>query len=237
MKLDPRHLEMLFAIVDRGGLTEGADMLGKSQPSLSRSLAMLEQRVGAALFEPGKRPLQPTELGQALAMEGRKVYLAGHESRAVLERFRQGRSGAVRMAGTPVFLDGVISNMVAGFQSQNPDVRIDQSYGYLADLLPKLEDGTLDLAIMVQTHLNVYPISTTTPTRFQGLWSYCLLHFNMDTIGVYTLVVSVLLVSVMKHPKKRYHFNNRIKRFTKKKISSYEFIYQFFHKNWIILSI
>lgn len=148
MKLDPRHLEMLFAIVDRGGLTEGAEMLGKSQPSVSRSLAMLERRVGAPLFEPGKRPLQPTELGQALANEGRKVFLAGRESSALLARFQQGKSGAVRVAGTPVFLDGVISNMIAGFQMQHPEVRIDQTYGYAADLLPKLEDGSLDLAIM-----------------------------------------------------------------------------------------
>ena len=80
MKLDPRHLEMLFAIVDKGGLTEGAALLGKSQPSLSRSLAMLEERVGAPLFEPDRRPLRPTELGQALAEEGRKVFVAGTTS-------------------------------------------------------------------------------------------------------------------------------------------------------------
>lgn len=148
MKIDPRHLEMLFSIVERGGLTEGAEAIGKSQPSVSRSLAMLEDRVGAPLFVPGKRPLQPTELGLALAAEGRKVFEAGRDSSAVLRRFAQGRTGAVRMAGTPVFLDGVISGMIAAFQQEHPDVRIDQSYGYATDLLPKLEDGQLDLALL-----------------------------------------------------------------------------------------
>ncbi|MBQ4823798.1 LysR family transcriptional regulator [Leisingera sp. HS039] len=148
MKLDPRHLELLFAIVDRGGLTEGAELLGKSQPSLSRSLAMLEERVGAPLFEPGRRPLQPTELGLALAEEGRKVFLAVRGSGAVLEQFQRGKSGAVRVAGTPVFLDGVISPMIAEFQMGYPGVRIDQSYGYPGDLMPKLKEGTLDLAVL-----------------------------------------------------------------------------------------
>ncbi len=148
MKLDPRHLELLFAIVERGGVTGGAELLGKSQPSVSRSLSMLEQRVGSPLFEPGKRPLRPTELGLALAAEGRKVFAAGRDCSAVLDRFRQGKSGAVRVAGTPVFLDGVISVMIAAFQEQYPSVRIDQTYGYPPDLVPKLEEGIIDLAIM-----------------------------------------------------------------------------------------
>ncbi|MEM6422898.1 MAG: LysR family transcriptional regulator, partial [Pseudomonadota bacterium] len=45
MRIDPSHLEMLYAIVERGGLTEGAELLGKSQPSVSRSLSMLEERL------------------------------------------------------------------------------------------------------------------------------------------------------------------------------------------------
>lgn len=148
MKLDPRHLEMLFAIVEKGGLTEGAALLGKSQPSLSRSLSMLEERVGGALFEPDRRPLRPTELGQALAAEGRKVFYAGQASSDIVTRYLGGKTGAVRVGGTPFFLDGVISGMIAAFHFKHPDVRIDQIYGYANDLLPRLEDGTLDLAIL-----------------------------------------------------------------------------------------
>ena len=148
MKLDPRHLEMLFVIVEKGGLSEGAKMLGKSQPSLSRSLAMLEQRIGFPLFEKDRRPLRPTELGLALAAEGRKIFDAGNISTEILGRHRDGKSGAVRVGGTPFFFDGVISGMLAGFQFQRPDVRIDQIYGYMNDLIPKLRDGSLDLAVL-----------------------------------------------------------------------------------------
>ena len=148
MKLDPRHLEMLYAIVEKGGLSEGAEMLGKSQPSLSRSLAMLEQRIDTPLFEKDRRPLRPTELGLALAAEGRKVYEAGRISSEVLAQYRDGKSGAVCVGGTPFFFDGVISGMLAGFQFERPDVRIDQVYGYMNELLPKLRDGSLDIAVL-----------------------------------------------------------------------------------------
>ena len=106
MKIDPRHLEILAAIVDGGGLTEGASALGKSQPSVSRSLTMLEQRLGVKLFEPNRRPLQPTEFCLSLAAEGRRILEAGQTAGQLANRFRSGQTGAVRIAGTPVFMDG-----------------------------------------------------------------------------------------------------------------------------------
>ncbi|MIL10253.1 LysR family transcriptional regulator, partial [Salmonella enterica subsp. enterica] len=63
MKLDERHLVQLAAVVQAGGVTEGAALIGMTQPALSRTLAVLEQRIGEALFVRGKRPLQPTPLG------------------------------------------------------------------------------------------------------------------------------------------------------------------------------
>lgn len=147
MKLDPRQLEVLAAIVDHGGLTEAATALGKSQPSLSRSVSTLEQRLGAALFLPGKRPLQATELCQRLADEGRRIGQANAAAAQTVQSYRAGKSGAVRVGGTPIFMDGVISSMLAGFQSNNPAVRIDQTYGYAGDLIERVQAGTLDLAV------------------------------------------------------------------------------------------
>ncbi len=148
MKMDPRHLEILAAIVDRGGLTEGAEALGKSQPSVSRTLAQLEARLGAAIFKPGRRPLQPTELGQALAEQGRTVLKANLAASEIASRFRTGHSGLVRVAGTPIFTDGVISSIIAKSQAQLPDVRVEQSYGYADALIDKLHNKTLDIAIL-----------------------------------------------------------------------------------------
>lgn len=147
MKIDPRHLEILAAIVDKGGLTEGAEALGKSQPSVSRTLSQLESRIGAPLFHPGRRPLQPTDLGQSLAAHGRAVLEASRAAGLAIDRFRTGHSGLVRVAGTPVFMDGVIAGIIARFQQHLPDVFVEQSYGYSDALIDRLRNETLDLAI------------------------------------------------------------------------------------------
>jgi DNA-binding transcriptional LysR family regulator len=147
MKLDERHLIQLAAVVQAGGVTEGAARIGMSQPAVSRTLAMLERRLGEPLFLKGRRPLQPTPLGRALAELGQTMLLASRRASEVVEGFHRGRSGVVRVAGTPFFMDALISGMVADFQNGNPDVRVDQSYGYLSELQAALNSGRIDLAI------------------------------------------------------------------------------------------
>ncbi len=127
MKLDSEHLEILAVIVEKGGLTEGADALGKSQPSVSRSMALLEKRINAPLFEPGRRPLRPTELGQRLARLGAQIRTANQEASLLVRRFQQGHAGRLRVGGSPTFMDGVVSTMIADFQSRHDDVQIEQS--------------------------------------------------------------------------------------------------------------
>ena len=147
MKIDPNHLHMLSAIIDAGGLSEGAAALNKSQPSVSRSLAMLEKRLVARLFEKGKRPLRPTELCLTLAEQGRVVAKASEAAQTAAELYSRGKAGTARIAGTPIFMDGVISGMLASFQTAFPDVTIHQTYGYLPELSEQLSAGLIDLAI------------------------------------------------------------------------------------------
>ncbi len=147
MKLDSEHLEILAVIVEKGGLTEGAEALGKSQPSVSRTMSLLEERIGAPLFEPGKRPLRPTELGESLARLGARIHKLNHEAGKLVDSFREGHTGRLRIAGTPIFMDGVVSTLIADFQTRHPEVQIAQSYGYADALTTGLRNGTLDMAI------------------------------------------------------------------------------------------
>lgn len=122
-------------------------MLGLSQPAVSRTLAMLERRLGEPLFLKGRRPLQPTPLGRALADHGQAMLTASRKASALVEGFRHGRTGVVRVGGTPFFMDALIAGMIAGFQNTHSEVRIEQSYGYLSELRAAILADRIDLAI------------------------------------------------------------------------------------------
>jgi DNA-binding transcriptional LysR family regulator len=148
MKIDPEHLVILAAVVDGGGVVEGASSIGKSQPSVSRTLALLEARIGEPLFDRTRRPLKPSDLCETLAAQGRKVQEAQRAATEALDQRRSGKAGVLRVGGSPFFMDGVVAPRIAEFQKQYPDVRIEQRYGYGPELLPLLVDGALDAAIM-----------------------------------------------------------------------------------------
>ena len=122
-------------------------MLGLSQPAVSRTLAMLERRLGEPLFLKGRRPLQPTPLGRALADHGQAMLTASRKASALVEGFRHGRTGVVRVGGTPFFMDALIAGMIAGFQNTHSEVRVEQSYGYLSELRAAILADRIDLAI------------------------------------------------------------------------------------------
>ncbi|AOF92819.1 LysR family transcriptional regulator [Sinorhizobium sp. RAC02] len=147
MKIDERHLIQLAAVVKTGGVTEGAALLGMAQPAVSRTLSMLEKRLGEPLFLKGRRPLQPTPLGRALADHGQTMLAASRKASDTIESFRVGKGGTVRIGGTPFFMDALIAGMIAEFQNQHPDVRVDQIYGYFSDLRAALKADQIDLAI------------------------------------------------------------------------------------------
>lgn len=147
MIIDPRHLMQLSAVVETGGLTEAAALLGTSQPAISRMLAALEARLGEPLILRDRRPLQPTELGRVLAEQGDVIRLAARRSAEAADALRRGERGTVRIGGTPFFTDALISGMVAEFQKTHPKVRIDQRYSYTTELKTLVKSGQLDLAI------------------------------------------------------------------------------------------
>lgn len=164
MKFDERHLLQLAAVVEAGGVTEGAALIGSSQPAISRSLALLERRVGEPLFLAGRRPLQPTALGRQLAIHGKAILAASRKATETVASFRGGTSGRVRVGGVPFFMDAVISGIIASFQMKEPGVHFDQSYGHFNELLNSLMASEIDLAITpagtqeISTELDFVPL-------------------------------------------------------------------------------
>ena len=148
MKLNERHLMQLAAVVDAGGVSEGAALLGLTQPAVSRSLSMLEARVGEPLFVRGRRPLQATALGHELAAQGRMILSASRKAADLVTGYVRGTSGHVRVGGVPFFLDAMISRMIAEFQTHDPDVSVQQVYGNTPEMMAALEGGQIDLAIV-----------------------------------------------------------------------------------------
>lgn len=148
MKLNEHHLMQLAAVLDAGGVTEGAAMLGMTQPAVSRSLSKLEARVGESLFLKGRRPLQATPLGEQLAAQGRTIIIASRRASDAVQGFVTGTKGVIRVGGVPFFMDAMISRMIGEFQNLEPEVTVQQSYLNQPEMMAALEGNQIDLGIV-----------------------------------------------------------------------------------------
>lgn len=157
MKLNERHLMQLAAVLDAGGVSEGAAMLGLTQPAVSRSLSMLEARIGEPLFVKGRRPLQATPLAAQLAAQGRVIIAASRQASDTVRGFVKGSKGLVRLGGVPFFMDAIISRMIGEFQCREPQIVIQQSYMNLPEVVAALEGDQIDLGIVAMGEVTSGP--------------------------------------------------------------------------------
>jgi len=61
--LDGKDLRIVVTIAEHGSLVKAGRVLGMSQPSLTRSLAQVEEKLGATLFDRSRRGMAPTMPG------------------------------------------------------------------------------------------------------------------------------------------------------------------------------
>lgn len=147
MKIDPRHLEQLSVIVDAGTLQGAADQIGTSQPALSRMIRTLESRVGAALFEPKRRPLRPTPLGRELASQGRTILIARERSVELVDQGQKGFFGVLKIGAPPFLCERLVSEAIVGFLARRPAIRVDLVPDYFPGLYQRLFHNQIDIIL------------------------------------------------------------------------------------------
>lgn len=83
-----------------------------------------------------------------LATHGRRILMESRRATEAVQSLLRGTRGLVRVCGVPFFMDAMISRIIAAFQTQQPDVDIQQSYGNLTEVGMGLRADQLDLGIV-----------------------------------------------------------------------------------------
>lgn len=119
-----RHIEVFYAIMRAGSVTEAARILNVTQPAVSAALKQLEARLKMALFHRVGGRLQPTPEAKALLPDVAEVF----DRLGAVERFSQdlasGARGVLSIAATSPLCDGFVAKAVATFIAERPGVKV-----------------------------------------------------------------------------------------------------------------
>ncbi len=143
------QLRAVVAVHDAGSFTAAAQRLLVAQSSLSRTVAEVERRVGAALFERTTRRLEPTAAGREFVAAARRAVAAVEAELRHVEGFLAGRTGRVRIATLPSLAAILLPGVVSTFRRSRPEVELSIEDALSDEVLHRVRSGAADLAVTV----------------------------------------------------------------------------------------
>lgn len=115
-----RHLRCFLAVVDEGTFTDAAIALGTSQAAVSRTVAALEEALGARLLTRHRSGAHPTSAGQALVAPARRLVADAQR----LQQAVTSRSSTLRLGYAWAALGEHTTPLLRGWAQAHPDVEL-----------------------------------------------------------------------------------------------------------------
>jgi DNA-binding transcriptional LysR family regulator len=145
MNLDIDALRTFVAVAEHRNFTRAADVVSRTQSTVSVQIKNLEERLGFALFERTKRSVALTERGDKLLAYAQDILQLNDEGvRAVTEAPLQGR---LRLGITEYFAPHHMPAILQAFRAAYPTLDIEVTTGVTGYLRALVKDGALDLVI------------------------------------------------------------------------------------------
>ncbi|KSV63390.1 hypothetical protein N183_35660 [Sinorhizobium sp. Sb3] len=107
-----------------GSITGAANWMNVTQPGVSRTIAILETRLGYSLFLRQGRRIIPTPEAEALYREVEKSYRSIEFISQVALDIGMQRAGALRIAALPALSQWLVPRVIAQFLSSRPKVTV-----------------------------------------------------------------------------------------------------------------
>lgn len=142
-----RHLRLLQAVVESGGLSAAAERLHLTQSAVSHQLKALEGTLEQPLVERGARPLQLTAAGKRLLQLAQTTMPQVEAALRDLAKLKDGEAGELRIAvECHTCYDWLMPAMDA-YRVAWPQVEMDLLGGFQSDPVGLLLENRADLVI------------------------------------------------------------------------------------------
>jgi DNA-binding transcriptional LysR family regulator len=160
--VDVRQLSALVAVAETGSVTRAAEVLHLVQPAVSRQIKLLEEELGAPLFERTRQGMKLTEDGQILLEHARRALSELERARGEIRPVSGELRGVVTLGLSPSFAEPIGEALVTRLAAEHPGVQLRLSIGYTKHLADWLDAADIDMAVIYEVRpssaVEVYPL-------------------------------------------------------------------------------
>lgn len=147
MGMELNHLKTFYEVARRGGFTAAARALRVSQPSLSRTVRLLEESEGVRLLERGKKGVTLTPEGKTFFEACARIFAEVEQLHLAVARGPGEISGELSLAASDNLCNYVLPRVLPGFSRAHPKVKVRLYSGTSEQILGELRarEGELGL--------------------------------------------------------------------------------------------
>lgn len=150
-----RQLEYFVAVGEAGSIAKAAEQVNVSPPSISSSIAQLEEELGIQLFvRKHSHGLSLTAGGRVLLKEAARLLRDADALHNVAADMADKVGGPLVIGGLLTFAQIVLPALRRKFEDAYPDVRIKQFERHQGQLLEMLQRGEIDVALTYDLELS-----------------------------------------------------------------------------------
>lgn len=154
-------LRLFLHIVESGSITAGAQRAHMALASASARMRNMEDALGTPLLERGRRGVQTTDAGRALAHHARMMHQQMEQLRDELGQYAQGLKGHIRLLCNTSAMTEFLPEVLARFLARHPhtDIELEEKLSY--EVVQAVVDGVADVGIIADSTdsgpLQTYP--------------------------------------------------------------------------------
>ncbi len=143
-----QHLITFCRVVETGGFSKAGELVGLSQPAVTRQVAALEAELGAQLLDRSSRQFRLTPAGEVVYGHARRLAVGVMDLRESVEELVHPERGRVVIGAVTTVGLGLLPPILREFARQYPAVKVAVKAGRTADTLERVLEGEIDLAVM-----------------------------------------------------------------------------------------
>jgi DNA-binding transcriptional LysR family regulator len=144
-----RHLRYFVAVAEELNFTRAAERLHMAQPPLSTQIRLLEEELGAQLFERDQRRVFLTQPGRQMLVHARAILAAAEHAKSAARSAAVGETGQLHLGYTAsAMFTEVLPAALRRFQKARPQIQVHVHEMASQDQLYAVHNRTLDVAIL-----------------------------------------------------------------------------------------
>src|SRR6478736_6625840 len=141
MGLDNEALLTFVTIHQANGFSSAAEVLGRSQPAISRRIALLEDELGVPVFERASGGVVLSEAGRALLPHAERVLAALRDAESAIKALRTEVAGRVAIVAVGTLAGTNLTAVLKRFAADHPKVDLSISTATSAEVSDRVRRG------------------------------------------------------------------------------------------------